>query len=470
MVRGSAPARDRSGRRGVLKPDARHHSIDPDHHSIDPDHHSIDPAHHPIDPAHHPIGERRPPVAKIAVVAGPDAGHALPALGVAVALRAHGNAVRFFTGEGHDATAMAHGLRAERLPLLAPTVEDDDLGHRLWSRAASMAGPLADTLQAWGPQLIVVDTLTRCGAFAAQLLGVPWVELIPHHLDDPAEDLPPVGLGRRPARSAVRRADDRRIVGLQRRSLAVGASQAARAAAGIGLAHAAPAALRLVGTLPGLERPRASWPADAHVVGPLALDPVMPALTVPPGDLPLVVVTDSTATGVDRQLGAVAVRALARMDLRVVVTSALLPAQQRRGLTVGRGPHVPLLAQAALAVGFGGAGFVSKAAAAGVPMVVIPLQGDQREGAARLREAGAGRVLPLRSLRPSRLRWSVIRQLADPDASIAARRLSVEAAQLGPDLAARLVEDVLHGSLADASGPRCHLRRDVVQDRVAAPS
>jgi UDP:flavonoid glycosyltransferase YjiC (YdhE family) len=396
-------------------------------------------------------------VARIAVVAGPDAGHALPALGVAAALRERGHAVRFFTGEGHDLTADAVGLRAERLPLLGPTEEDDDLGHRLWKRAAAMAVPLAAMLRGWGPDLVVADTLTRCGAFAAQLLEIPWVELIPHHLDDPADDLPPVGLGRRPARSALRRADDRRIVALQRRSLALGAAQGAAAASGIGLSAVRPAVLRLIGTLPGLERPRKQWPADAHVVGPLALDPELPPLQVPPGDLPLVVVTDSTATDVDRQLGAVALRALTRMDLRLVVTSSALPPSRGDGVTVGRGPHAPLLAEAALAVGFGGAGFVSKAAAAGVPMVVIPLQGDQREGAARLRDAGVGRVLPLRSLGPARLRWSVVRQLADPDAPLAARRLADEAAFLGPALAARLVEDALAGTLPAATGPRGHL-------------
>jgi UDP:flavonoid glycosyltransferase YjiC (YdhE family) len=396
-------------------------------------------------------------VVRIAVVAGPDAGHALPALGVAAALHARGHRVRFFTGEGHDATAEAVGLRAERLPLLGPTAEDDDLGHRLWNRAAAMAVPLADVLRGWRPRLIVADTLTRCGGFAAQLLDIPWVELIPHHLDDPADELPPIGLGRRPARSAIRRADDRRIVRLQRRSLALGRAQATAAVTGIGLTAVAPAVLRLIGTLPGLERPRRDWPPDAHVVGPLALDPELPPLPVPPGDLPLVVVTDSTATGVDRPLGAVALQALARMDLRVVVTSSLLPERRGHGVTVGRGPHAPLLAEASLAVGFGGAGFMSKAAAAGVPMVVIPLQGDQREGAARLRDAGAARVLPLRSLGPARLRWAVVRQLTDPDAPPAARRLAAEAAELGPELAARLVGIVADGAVPRASGPTCHL-------------
>ena len=396
-------------------------------------------------------------VARIAVVAGPDPGHALPALGLAASLRSRGHAVRFLSGDGHDATAARHGLSVARLPLLGPTETDDDLGHRLWGRAAAMAVPLAAALRPWQADLVVADTLTRCGAFAAQLLDLPWIEVVPHHLDDPADELPPVGLGRRPARSALRRADDRRIVRLQRRSLALGAQQAEAAAAGIGLGHVAPPVLRLIGTLPGLERSRLAWPPDAHVVGPLALDPALPELTPPVGESPLVVVTDSTATDVDRQLGAVAIRALARMDLRVVVTSNSMTPLAAPGVTVGRGPHAPLLAQAALAVGFGGAGFVSKALTAGVPLVVVPLQGDQREGAARLREAGAGRVLPLRALRPARLRRAVDRQLADHDARTAARGLAREAAVLGPDLAARLVEAALTGHIPDATGPRQHL-------------
>ena len=396
-------------------------------------------------------------MARIAVVAGPDPGHALPALGLAASLRARGHAVRFLSGDGHDATAARHGLSVTRLPLLGPTDADDDIGHRLWTRAAEMAVPLAAALRPWPPDLVVTDSLTRCGAFAAQLLGVPWVEVVPHHLDDPADDLPPVGLGRPPARSALRRAVNRRIVELQRRSLALGAQQAERAAAGIGLGYVALPVLRLIGTLPGLEPPRLAWPVDAHVVGPLALDPALPELTPPAGESPLVVVTDSTATDVDRQLGAVALRALAGMELRVVVTSNWMPPFQAPGVTVGRGPHAPLLAQAALAVGFGGAGFVSKALAAGVPLVVVPLQGDQREGAARLRATGAGRVLALRSLRPARLRRAVLRQLADRDARTAARGLAREAAVLGPDVAARLVEAALTGRVPEATGPRQHL-------------
>jgi UDP:flavonoid glycosyltransferase YjiC (YdhE family) len=116
-----------------------------------------------------------------------------------------------------------------------------------------------------------------------------------------------------------------------------------------------------------------------------------------------------------------------------------------------------LLAQAALAIGPGGGGFVSKVAAAGVPMVVVPQAGDQREAAARLVDAGIGRVLRPERLTARRLRWAVVRHLADPRPAAAARNLAEQASHLGPDLAAHLVEQVMAGARPFASGPAEHL-------------
>jgi UDP:flavonoid glycosyltransferase YjiC (YdhE family) len=396
-------------------------------------------------------------VSRVAVVAGPDAGHALPALGVAAALRSRGHEVRFYSGEGHRELAASLGCTFDLLPRLAPTPGDGDLGHRLWVRAADMAAPLSGQLRRWRADLVVSDLLTRSGAFAAQVIGVPWVEVLPHHLPDPAPDLPPVGLGRRPARSRWRRADDRRIYDHQRRSYELGAQQAAEAARTLGLSHIDEPVLRLVATLPSLERPRASWPDAAHVVGPLAVEPPLPPLEPPPGDGPLVLVTDSTASNVEGSLADAAIRGLRGLDLRLVVTTGRIPPRHEDGLVVGKGPHRPLLAGASMAVSPGGGGFVSKASAAGVPHVVVPLLGDQREAAARLRDTGAGRTLRPARLSPRALRWAVVRHLEDPRARAGAALLAAEAASLGPSLAADLVEAVLGGGRPRAAGPREHL-------------
>lgn len=395
---------------------------------------------------------------RIAVIAGPDAGHALPALGLAAALRGRNHDVRFLSGPDHLLSADAMDLAADVLPLLGPTELDDDLGHRLWRRAGEMAVPLADQLRAWDPDLLVVDTLTRAGAFAAQLLDRPWVELVPHHLDDPDPDLPPIGLGRRPARTPWRRYDDRRILGLQARSLQLGVQQAGEVAAGLGLDAVGAPVLRLLATLPSFERRRRHWPPDAHVVGPLALDLGGPELEVPAGRSPLVLVTDSTATGVDTRLGEVALAGLRDVGFRLVITSDTLAPQREPGLVVGRGPHAPLLAAADLAVSPGGAGFMTKAAAAGVVQVVVPHQGDQREGAARLVDTGSGRCLPLRRLTPERLRRTVRALVDDPRAASAADALRVEAARLDPQVAVGLVEAVLAGRPPPAGSPTDHLR------------
>lgn len=395
---------------------------------------------------------------RVLVAAGPDPGHALPALGVAAALVRHGHAVRFAGGETHRALSRSLEVPWTALPLLAPTPQDDDLGHRLWRRGADMAIPLAAAVRSWSPQMVVADTLTTAGRFLAGLLDVPWVEVIPHHLPDPDPDLPPVGLGRRPAGTPWRRWDDRRLSRLQQRSLARGAEHADRVARDLGLPAAPPATLRLVATLPDLERPRRTWPAQAHVVGPLAVDPFLPPLEPPPGDDPLVLVTDTTASGVDhRGLTDIFTRAFAHTDLRVVVTSGRLPARRETRLVVGRGPHGPLLAAAQVAVGHGGGGFTAKAFAFGVPQVVVPIHGDQHEAAARVRDTGAGRVLPLRRLTPRRLRWAVLRLLATPQAAAAAGRLQVQAAALGPDLAARLVVAAAQGAPPRSTGPAHHL-------------
>lgn len=366
----------------------------------------------------------------MALVAGPDPGHALPVFGLATRLRAAGHVVQVLTGRGHERTAAAHGIKCAQLPLLAAAAQDADLGAALWQRAADMAPPLAAMLAPSRPDLIVADTLTRCGGFAAQLLGIPWVELVPHHVCDPDPALPPIGLGWRPDAPVRLRVLERAILRRQERSRALGDRHAAIAARSIGLRVVRPPVHRLVATLPSLEYRRPTWPVATTLIGPVAIDPQAPPLAPPVGTAPLVVVTDSTAGEVDAGLGALALEALADEPLRLVVTSAHLAPRRRASVVVGQGPHEPLLAVADLAVGHGGAGFVGKAARAGVPLVTLPLQGDQREAAARLAWQGTGRTVVRRRRSAARLRAAVRRHLADPVARQSAQHLAREAAAL----------------------------------------
>lgn len=392
-------------------------------------------------------------MSRIAAVVGPDPGHALPVLGVAAELVARGHDVTVWTSADHRELAGHHGVRWGQLPKIAPTPGDADVGHRMWARAAPMALDLAPSLRA--VDLVLADTLTTGGALVAGLLDVPFVEVIPHHLPDPSHDLPAVGLGRAPARTRLGHRMQQQVVRQQRASMAVGGRQAAAVASQVGLPAWPRPAARLLQTLPGLETPRSDWPADAHVVGPLALDPALPPLEPPDGDQPLVVVTDSTASGLgDRRLSDVALRGLTGLDLRVVVTTGAHPARRDGTLVVGRGPHAPLLAQADLLVSPGGGGVLTKGAAAGVRHVVVPLAGDQREAAARVRAAGVGRRVPFARCRPWRLRHAVVLALADRHADAATARLAAQATGLGPGVAADRCEDVLAGRVPVAVPPR----------------
>lgn len=382
-------------------------------------------------------------MARIACVAGPDPGHALPVLGLGAALRRRGHEVTVWTGRRHASLAAHHDIAFRELPLLTPQPGDDDLGVRLHERAVGMARALTPDVARTDPDLLVVDTLTRAGMLAAAQLGRPYVEVVPHHLPDPDVGLPPVGLGRPLPRTPWRRADDRHLVRRQLASYAEGAAQARAAAAELGLPAWPSPALRLLQTLPSLERVRRTWPADAVIVGPIALDPDLPPLSPPDGRAPLVVVTDSTANQLDRSLAETAIRGLRGVDVRLVVTTGRRTASRDGAVVVGVGPHEPLLAQAAVAVSPGGGGFIAKAAAAGVPQVVVPLAGDQREAAARLRDAHAAHVVRPARCTPRTLRWAVVRALADDRSRMVGRRLAAEAAALGPEFAADRVLDLL---------------------------
>ncbi|MFP5310168.1 MAG: glycosyltransferase [Actinomycetes bacterium] len=382
-------------------------------------------------------------MSRIALVAGPDAGHALPCVALGSALAARGHDVTLLTGRAHAPAAAAHHLRFLELPGLAGPGADD-LGVLLWERAAAMTPALVALLRdRVRPELVVGDVLTRVGGFAAEVLGVPWVELSPHHTTEPSRHLPPIGLGRPPARTPWRAWDDGRIRLQQEASRASGREQERAARRRLGLPAAGGPVLRLLATVPALEPPRADWPPDAHVVGALDVDPLLPPLEPPPGDAPLVVVTDSTASRVDWSLGEVALRALRHTGLRVVVTTARTDLEAWPGAVVGRAPHGPLFDVADVAVTPGGGGSTAKALVRGVPLVVVPWHGDQRETAGRVAQAGLGRRLSPSRCTPGRLRRTVVRVLADARHRAAARDAAAGAAHLGPDHAAGLVEAVL---------------------------
>jgi UDP:flavonoid glycosyltransferase YjiC (YdhE family) len=93
-----------------------------------------------------------------------------------------------------------------------------------------------------------------------------------------------------------------------------------------------------------------------------------------------------------------------------------------RWAVVGQGRQDPLLAAAAVAVTGGGHGVVVRALRYGVPLVVVPGGGDQRDVAHRVQRAGAGVVL--REPSAGAVAAAVRAVLADPAYRAAAGRLA----------------------------------------------
>jgi UDP:flavonoid glycosyltransferase YjiC (YdhE family) len=341
---------------------------------------------------------------RVAVVAGPDPGHAFPAIALCLKFVAAGDEPTLLTGARWLDAARAVGIHAVLLDGLDPVDGDDDLdsGAKLHRRAARMAVLNAPRLRELNLDLVVSDVITAAGGMAAELLGLGWVELNPHPLYRPSKGLPPLGSGLAPGVGIRGGLRDAALRALSARSVRAGDRQRATARAGIGLSPSDPGPLRrLIATLPALEVPRPDWPAEAVVVGPLHFEPTTALLEIPDGRGPVVMVAPSTAMTGTRDLAEVALESLIPGETlpegaRVVVSRL---GGERSDATVppwavvGLGRQDELLVHADLVVCGGGHGMVAKTLLAGVPMVVVPGGGDQWEIANRVVRQGSGQLI-----------------------------------------------------------------------------
>lgn len=380
-------------------------------------------------------------------MAGSDAGHAFAALGLAERFLAAGDEVVVYTGIRWTEAAARRGIEVRELPGLAVRdgEDDADAGAKLSTRAARMALELEPELALGGYDLVISNAITLAGGWAAELAGIPWIELSPHPLYEQSRGLPPIGAGlaagtglRGRLRDGVLRllsAPDRRRGRIQRR----------RARTAIALPPEAAPAARFVATLPGLEVPRPDWPAQARLVGPLFFEPTDEEFPVPPGDGPVVAVCPSTAQTGSGDLTPAALAALAGLGEVRVVLSALTPpvttGPAPRHLVSGLGRQDRLLAQTDAVICGAGHGLLAKALSAGVPVVTVPGGGDQWELASRVQRAGAGvRVRPATA---EAVADAVTTVLTDPSYAAAARRIAAGAARVDDPVA--LAHAVIRG-------------------------
>ena len=374
---------------------------------------------------------------RVAVVAGPDPGHAFPALALCRRFLAAGDTPTLLTGTEWLDTARGVGVDAVELEGLDPTAADDDTdaGAKIHQRAARMAVQNVPRVRDLAPDVVVSDVITACGGLAAELVGLPWIELNPSPLYRPSKGLPPLGSGLAPGVGVRGRLRDSVMRALTARSWRQGLRQRSAVRVEIGLPAVDPGPLRrLVATLPALEVPRPDWPEEAVVVGPLHFEPTEAVLEIPPGSGPVVVVAPSTAMTGALGLTEVALEALRPGETlpdgaRVVVSrlggsDVVVPPWA----VVGLGRQDELLRHADLVICGGGHGLVSKALLAGVPMVVVPGGGDQWEIANRLVRQGSAQLV--RPLTTEALATAVGEVLSEPRYQQAARRAGAGIAEV----------------------------------------
>ncbi len=307
--------------------------------------------------------------------------------------------------------------------------------NRLWrdTTARAMVPDLLALAERWQPDLFVSEELEYGGHLAAELLGVPhaaagafWFRplgplLAP--LDAVRHDL---GLAPDPTRTALYR-------------------------------YLALALMPPTWVAPGEEPP-----PTLHFIRPAHADPAkakMPTwLADRAPDRPLVHATLGT-TEVTQTPGLYEAILAGLGDEPIDLVVAV--GRHRDPAGFGRQPptvrlerqvdHAALLPRCDVVVTHGGFGTVMGCLAAGVPMVVVPVQGDQPRNAQRCADLGVGRVVGPEERTPDAIRAAVRAVLAEPSYRANAGRLRDEIAALpGMERAVALLERLV----ADRRSPR----------------
>nr|BFE57158.1 glycosyltransferase [Dactylosporangium thailandense] len=369
-------------------------------------------------------------MSRFLVYTPPAAGHVFPLVPGLLRLRDRGHHVHVRTGARLVADLRAAGLDATPAdPRIDASVKRSGSGDEmadLFARGAWEIEDLRGAIAGHAPDALLVDTNTFGAATLAQTSGRPWAITVPSVLGLKGKGIPPYSLGLAPGRgpvAAVRDAVLWKVVERVYGRMLLPGLNPLRTALGLpALAspldyHQQPD--RVIGlTGAPLEYPRTDLPAHVRLVGGTTWDPPAEAPTwlTEPGD-PWVLVTCSTHYQADEALAVRAVEALRTSPVRVLVTLAdaydnvSLPAADN--VRVERFvPHGPVLARAAAVVCPSGMGIVTKAVAAGVPVVAVPFGRDQPEVARRVQQAGTGVILPHKRLTADRLRAAVTAAMA----------------------------------------------------------
>jgi len=310
------------------------------------------------------------------------------------------------------------------------------------------------------PSDVVVSDFVLLGAIAAaEAAGVPAVVLMHTVPPRPVSGVPPYGPGLLPAQGAVALLRD--VLGraaVDRIHVRNGGPPLNRARALLGLPPLRSpfeqydtAERVLVLTSSAFDYGAPHQAPNVRYVGTPFDDAGSASWSLPwPADdsRPLVLVSLSTLEQGQAAVLQRVVQSLAHLAVRGLVTlgPALDPAKFKAPPNVKLEafvPHSAVLPQATAMVTQGGLGTLMKALAHGVPLVCIPLVGDQPDNAARVVAHGAGIRLE-RDATPERISAAIQRVLTEPGFGKSARRMAgALAKEDGAQAAAEEIESVL---------------------------
>ena len=404
----------------------------------------------------------------------------IPLLLPIVTRLARGHHVRFVVGPGVRASRLPIGetlheslrsTEAEVIRLRPPDVHPLDPAHRArglvrgWVprafRPVSAEARVACWIPHWAQEVAselertradaVVADFNLVGALvAAEAARVPSVALVHNVYRGAARGRPPWGPGWLPNFSIAGRLRDAAGTLVSNRIQARDALPFLnRARRSLGLRPVRryfeqdeKASRIIVLTSPAFDSPD-GFPANVRLVG-TPLEDLAPRARCPArftdDARPLVLVSLSTLQQGQAMLMQRILSALASLPVRALVTlgPALDPsrfAPPDNVMLETFVPHRSVLPHAAAMVSQCGLGTVMKALAHGVPLVCIPLVGDQPENAARVQRLGAGVRVPA-DADPSRLREAIEKVLTDPAFRRAAQRIAKAIADEDPVRAA----------------------------------
>jgi UDP:flavonoid glycosyltransferase YjiC (YdhE family) len=350
--------------------------------------------------------------------------------------------------------------------------------------AGERTADIVEIVENNGVDAILADGIVFGGRLAAELTGVPWATFGDGPLPYMEPDTPPFGPALRYRPDAVGRLRNRVVAAVGTRLIFGPAQQRYdQLRTELGL----PTGLRVVdsmespmlhlqGCTPGFEYPRRSVPAHMHYVG--ALGPYPAVAWTPPSwwpeliadPRPLVVVSQGSLRADPTELIVPAVRALADLDVQVLVTTGRASCEQ---VAVALGGTVPgnvrllrfapydeVFRHADVFVTNGGYTGVTLALSHGVALVQAGMTEEKPEIGRRVDYAGCGIDLRTSRPKPDAVRGAVQRVLGEPSFRAAAGAIQREMSAHDAGLeGARLLEQlaasrspVLRTDVATAAG------------------